>query len=110
MTTDGDPAPPDVTALASFPARATRSVFYTICAPPIGSAPRTSAPGIRRPALYDVVARMDTPQGKITVPAGNFPAIRIAIRLFDHGKELTDTQLWVWIAGTRRTLPCWSKP
>jgi hypothetical protein len=32
------------------------------------------------------------------VPAGNFPAFRVAIRLFDHGKEITDTRLWVWIA------------
>jgi hypothetical protein len=32
------------------------------------------------------------------VPAGNFPAFRVALRLFDHGKELTDTRLWLWFA------------
>jgi hypothetical protein len=46
--------------------------------------------------IYDVVARIDTPQGIVDVPAGNFPAFRVALRMFDHGKELTDTKLWVW--------------
>ncbi len=47
--------------------------------------------------LYDAIARFDTPQGMDSVPAGNFSAFRVAIRLFDHGKELTDTKLWLWI-------------
>jgi len=48
--------------------------------------------------LYEAVARIDTPQGNVSVPAGNFPAFRVAVRLFDNGKEVTDTRLWVWIA------------
>jgi hypothetical protein len=34
----------------------------------------------------------------VNVPAGNFQAFRVAVRLFDHGKEVTDTKLWLWIA------------
>ena len=96
---------------ASCPERATPSVFYIIFAPPTGSARRSfESPVFDGRRLYDVVARMDTPQGNVTVPAGNFPASRIAIRFFDHGKELTDTQLGSGSPRTRRTLPSWSKP
>jgi hypothetical protein len=48
---------------------------------------------------------MDTPEGSVSVPAGNFPAFRVAIRVFDHGKELTDTRLWVWIASNPAHTP-----
>ena len=60
--------------------------------------PELRAPVFDGRRLYDVIARIDTPQGTISVPAGNFPAFRVALRLFDHGKELTDTRLWVWFA------------
>jgi len=44
------------------------------------------------------VARVDTPQGIANVSRGNIPRFRVAIHLFDHGKEVTDTRLWLWIA------------
>lgn len=99
MTTDADPAPPGVTAARVLPGtRDAIGFLYDLRAADWQRTPELRAPVFDGRRLYDVVARMDTPQAMITVPAGNFPAYRISIRLFDHGKELTDTQLGVWIA------------
>ena len=99
MTTNSDPAPPDVTALRVVPGTQDAIGFlYALRAANWQAAPELKAPVFDGRRLYDAVARMDTPQGNVSVPAGNFPAFRVAIRLFDHGKEITDTRLWVWIA------------
>lgn len=99
MTADGDPAPEDVTALRVVPGtRDAISFLYNLRATDWQRTPELRAPVFDGHRLYDAVARIDTPQGEVTVPAGNFSAFRIAIRLFDHGKELTDTKVWLWIA------------
>jgi hypothetical protein len=99
MTTDADPAPEDVTALRVVPGtRDAIGFLYALRATDWQRVPELKAPVYDGRRLYDAVARIDTPQGTVTVPAGNFPAFRIAVRLFDHGKELTDTRLWLWIA------------
>jgi uncharacterized protein DUF3108 len=99
MTTDKDPAPEDVTALRVAPGtRDAIGFLYTLRATDWQRVPELKAPVFDGRRLYDAVARIDTPQGTITVPAGNFPAFRVAIRLFDHGKEIADTHLWVWLA------------
>ncbi len=99
MTTDADPAPADVTALRVVPStRDAISFLYNLRAADWQRTPEFRAPVFDGRRLYDVVARVDTPQGNISVPAGTFPAFRVSIRLFDHGKELTDTRLWLWLA------------
>jgi Protein of unknown function (DUF3108) len=98
MTGDGDPAPPDVTAVRVAPGtRDAISFLYNLRAADWQRVPELKAPVFDGRRLYDVVARIDTPQGNITVPAGSFPAFRVAIQLYDHGKELTDTRLWLWL-------------
>jgi hypothetical protein len=99
MTTDKDPAPEDVTALRVVPGtRDAIGFLYTLRAADWQRVPELKAPVFDGRRLYDAVARIDTPQGTVNVPAGSFPAFRIAIRLYDHGKELTDTHLWLWLA------------
>ncbi len=99
MTGDGEPAPEVVTALRVVPGtRDAIGFLYILRAADWQRTPELRAPVFDGHRLYDVIARVDTPQGTVTVPAGNIPAFRIALRLFDHGKEVTDTRLWVWIA------------
>jgi Protein of unknown function (DUF3108) len=99
MTGDADPAPPGVTALRVVPGtRDAISFLYNLRAADWQRMPELRAPVFDGRRLYDVIARVDTPHATITVPAGSFPAFRVALRLFDHGKELTDTRLWVWFA------------
>lgn len=99
MTGEDEPAPSDATAVRVAPGtRDAISFLYNLRAADWQRSPELRAPVFDGHRLYDAVARIDTPQGNVTVPAGTFPAFRVAIRLFDHGKELTDTRLWVWIA------------
>ena len=98
MTGDNDPAPPDVTALRVVPGtRDAISFLFNLRAADWQHTPELRVPVFDGRRLYDVVARIDTPQGTVTVPAGNFPAFRVALHLSDHGKELTDTRFWLWI-------------
>ena len=99
MTTDADPAPPNVTAVRVAPGtRDAISFLYDLRAADWQRTPELRVPVFDGRRLYDVIARVDTPQGNVSVPGGNFPAYRVSIRLFDHGEELTDTRLWVWFA------------
>jgi hypothetical protein len=98
MTGDSDPASPDVTAVRVVPGtRDAISFLFNLRAADWQRTPELRVPVFDGRRLYDVVARIDTPQGTVTVPAGNFPAFRVALHLFDHGKELTDTRFWLWI-------------
>jgi hypothetical protein len=97
MTVDGDPAPADATAVRVLPGtRDAINFLYDLRAADWQRTPELRAPVFDGHRLYDAVARIDTPQGMVTVPAGNLSAYRVSIRLFDHGKELTDTKLWLW--------------
>jgi hypothetical protein len=106
MTADGEPAPADVTALRAVPgARDAIGFLYNLRAADWQRTPELRAPVFDGRRLYDVVARMDTPQGSVTVPAGTFPAFRVTLRIFDHGKELPDTQLSIWITKDEAHVP-----
>jgi hypothetical protein len=97
MTLEGDPAPPDATAVRVLPGtRDAIGFLYDLRAADWQRTPELHAPIFDGRRLYDAIARIDTPQGTVTVPAGTFPAFRVSIRLFDHGKEVTETKLWVW--------------
>lgn len=99
MTTDSDPAPADVTAVRVLPGtRDAISFLYILRAADWQRTPELKSPVFDGRKLYDVVARVDTPQGTVTVPAGSLTGSRVAIKLFDHGKEMTDTRFWLWLA------------
>lgn len=99
MTSEGDPAPSDATAVRVAPGtRDAISFLYNLRATDWQRVPELKAPVFDGRRLYDAVARVDTPDGTVTVPAGSFAAQRVAIKLFDHGKELTDTRLSLWLA------------
>lgn len=99
MTSDSEPAPANVTAVRVAPGtRDAISFLYNLRAADWQKTPELRAPVFDGRRIYDAVAQVDTPQGNITVPAGSFPAFRVAIRLYDHGQELTDTKLWLWLA------------
>ena len=106
MTSEGDPAPADATALRVPPGtRDAIGFLYILRAADWQQTSELRAPVFDGHRIYDVVARIDTPQGIVTVPAGNFLAFRIALRLFDHGEELTDTRLWLWFTKDKPRTP-----
>jgi len=98
MTSEGEAAPPDATAVRVAPGtRDAISFLYNLRAVDWQRTPELRIPVFDGRRIYDVVAHVDTPQGNVTVPAGDFSASRIAVQLFDHGKEMTDTKFWLWI-------------
>jgi uncharacterized protein DUF3108 len=98
MTGDNDPAPPDVTAVRVAPGtRDAISFLYNLRAADWQKTPELKIPVFDGRKLYDVIAKVDTPQGNVIIPAGNLPAFRVALRVFDHGKEMTDTRFWLWM-------------
>ena len=48
--------------------------------------------------LYDVLARQEVERGQVSVPAGRFSALRLELRPYDRGREVTQARFWVWIA------------
>jgi hypothetical protein len=106
MTGDNDPAPPDVTALRVAPGtRDAIGFLYALRAADWKRAPEQKAPVFDGHHLYDVVAHLDAPEENVSLQAGNTAASRIAIRLYEHGKELTDMHFTLWLANDASRTP-----
>src|SRR5262249_18477827 len=98
MSSDAEPAPEKVTALrVAAGTQDALSFLYALRTADWQRSPELHVSVFEGRVVYDVLARMDTPQGTVNVAAGTFPASRIAIRLFERGKEIADTHLWLWI-------------
>ncbi len=48
--------------------------------------------------IFDMRAQRDSPGEAVTVPAGNFTASRISVRVLQHEKEMTAIHIVVWLA------------
>jgi hypothetical protein len=48
--------------------------------------------------LYEARARVEVERSEISVPAGNYSASRIEVRIYERGHELAQTRFWVWLA------------
>jgi hypothetical protein len=60
-------------------------------------------PEIRGPVydgrrLYEARARLKTPQGTVSVPAGNYNASRIDVQIYERGHTETTARFGVWLA------------
>jgi hypothetical protein len=63
----------------------------------------TKTPEVRCPVydghkLYDVRARLAGTSEAVNVPAGNYSALKIAIRVFDNGVEMKDASFTLYLA------------
>jgi hypothetical protein len=70
----------------------------------------TKTPEIRSPVydghkLYDVRARLAPGSEKVNVPAGDYSASRIAIRVFDNGVEMKDASFTLYVADDAARTP-----
>jgi hypothetical protein len=55
--------------------------------------------------LYEIRARRVVPEELARVPAGNFRATKIEVRVYEGGKERSDSRFWVWLAQDERRTP-----
>jgi hypothetical protein len=106
MTLPGEQAPQGVTAARVAPGtRDPLGFLYALRAADWKTKPEMSAPVFDGQHLYQVTARLERSGQKISVPAGEFTASRIAIRVFQHGKELDRTRFVLYLSEDARRLP-----
>ena len=70
----------------------------------------TKTPDVRCPVydghkLYDVRAKLGAAAEKVNVPAGNYTALKIAIRVFDNGVEMKDASFALYLANNAARTP-----
>jgi hypothetical protein len=99
LISDGSPAPANVTAARVSPGtRDPISLLYILRAADWKTTPQLRAPVFDGRNLYDVVAHLESSSEQATVPAGQFSASKISVRVYDHGQELSNTHFTVWLA------------
>src|SRR4029077_7794455 len=99
LISDGSPAPANVTAARVLPGtRDPIGLLYLLRAADWKSAPQLRAPVFDGKNLYEVVARLESSSEQCIVPAGQFSASKISVRVYDHGQELSSTHFNVWLA------------
>ena len=54
---------------------------------------------------YEMRARIVVPEEMARVPAGNFRAAKIEVRMFERGREVTDMRFWLWLAKDEKRTP-----
>jgi hypothetical protein len=70
----------------------------------------TKTPEVRCPVydghkLYDVRAKLGAAAEKVNVPAGDYTALKIAIRVFDNGVEMKDASFALYLANNAARTP-----
>ena len=70
----------------------------------------TKTPDVRCPVydghkLYDVRAKLGAAAEKVNVPAGNYAALKIAIRVFDNDVEMKDASFALYLANNAARTP-----
>jgi hypothetical protein len=99
LISDGSPAPAGSTAARVLPGTCDPIAFlYVLRAADWKSKPELHTPVFDGHNLYDVVARLESTSEHATVPAGQFTASKISVRIFDHGQEVNATRFTVWLA------------
>ncbi len=99
MTTNGDPAPGTGAAVRVLPGtRDALGFLQYLRAVDWQRNKEVHCPVFEGRKLYEVKARLTLERGDVTVPAGKFTASRIALRIYEHGREVPQTSFEVWLA------------
>jgi hypothetical protein len=107
MTATGkEPAPPDATATQVLPGtRDPLGMMEYLRGVDWAKTPEVRSPVYDGHRLYDVRAKLAGPSEAVTVPAGNYTASKIEIRVFDDGEEMKDTHFSLYLANTAEKTP-----
>ena len=99
LISDGSPAPANVTAARVSPGtRDPIGLLYMLRAADWKSTPQLRVPVFDGKNLYEVVAHLESSSEQAIVPAGQFSASKIGVRVYDHGQELPNTRFSIWLA------------
>lgn len=99
MDTGEESIPDGVSAARVTPGtRDPLGMLYVLRATDWKKTPELRMPVFEGRHLYEVRARPTGGAGPVKVPAGQFNASPIHVRVFERGRELTDTNFSVWLA------------
>jgi len=99
MSKDGDPAPASGAAVRVSPGtRDPIGLIYYLRAVDWQRTKEVNSPIFDGHKLYEVKARLQRERGEASVPAGNYTASSIEVRVFEHGADVPDTHFWLWLA------------
>jgi len=106
MSAEGDPAVGTGPAVRVLPGtRDALGYLYYLRAVDWQQARETRAPVFDGKKLYEAHARLEVDRAEVTVPAGNYAASRIEVRVYERGREVPQTRFWVWLAQDARRTP-----
>ena len=106
MDTGDEPIPDGVSAARVTPGtRDPLGFLYALRAADWKKSAELRTPVFEGRHLYDVQARLVGSASPVKVPAGQFNASQIRIRVFERGRELTDMSFSVWLADDAERTP-----
>jgi hypothetical protein len=107
MTATGnEPAPADATAARVLPGtRDPLGMMQYLRNVDWAKTPEVRSPVYDGHKLYDVRAKLAGTSASVTVPAGNYTASKITIRVFDNGLEMKDASFTLYLANTAARTP-----
>jgi hypothetical protein len=98
MSSGAEPASAGASAVKVLPGtRDAVGIVYALRANDWVRAPELDAPVFDGHNVYDVHARLDAATDMVQVPAGQFPATRIAVDIYEGGKLKQDSRFQVWL-------------
>lgn len=99
LISDGSPAPANVAAARVTPGtRDPISLLYMLRAADWKATPELRVPVFDGKNLYEAVAHLESASEQAVVPAGQFSASKISVKVFEHGEELSTTHFNIWLA------------
>ena len=105
MSHEGEPVPAD-TAVVRVPAgtRDPLGALYFLRTVDWSRAPAVTMPVFDGKKVYELHARLSNHAEDVEVPAGNFTASRIDLRISERGRDVTTVRISLWLANdTART-------
>jgi len=98
VPTDQKSRAPGASVIVQPGTRDALGALYTLRAVDWQRTPELVAPVFDGKDVFEMRARRDGPGESVTVPAGNFMASRISVRVFQHEKEMATIHISIWVA------------
>jgi hypothetical protein len=99
MTADGDPVPGAGSTVRVLPGtRDPLGLLYYLRMADWQHTREARAPVFDGKKLYEARARLEVEGAQVSIPAGNYVASKIEVRIYDRGVEEAQTRFWVWLA------------
>jgi hypothetical protein len=105
VATDQKSRAPGASVIVQPGTRDPLGALYALRAVDWQRTPELDAPVYDGKDIFDMRARRDSPGEAVAVPAGNFTASHISVRVFQHEKEMATIHIAIWVASDAAHTP-----